>query len=66
VGIAPLTALIVIAAHMAWILLSVTTGSGADNSLLMLEHASRDGLLATRDSHREIRRAALDEQSAPG
>lgn len=34
---------------------------GADNSLLMLEHASRDELHATRDSRREIRRAALDE-----
>ena len=104
----PLTALIVIAADLAWVLLSVVTGfpglgerifqtlvaaltlamvfviqhtqereqaatqrkldeilqalPGADNSLLMLEHASRDELLATRDSHRDIRRAALDEQ----
>jgi low affinity Fe/Cu permease len=36
---------------------------GADNALLMLEHASRDELRATRDSHREIRQAALDERS---
>jgi hypothetical protein len=36
---------------------------GADNSLLMLEHASDDELRATRDSHLEIRRAALDERS---
>lgn len=34
---------------------------GADNSLLMLEHASRDELRATRDSHLEIRQAAIDE-----
>ena len=104
----PLTALIVIAADLAWVLLSVVTGfpglgerifqtlvaaltlamvfviqhtqereqaatqrkldeilqalPGADNSLLMLEHASRDELRATRDSHREIRQAALDDQ----
>jgi low affinity Fe/Cu permease len=104
----PLTALIVIAADLAWVLLSVVTGfpglgerifqtlvaavtlamvfviqhtqereqvatqrkldeilqalPGADNSLLMLEHASRDELRATRDSHRKIRRAALDDQ----
>ena len=103
----PLTALIVIAADLAWVLLSVATGfpglaerifqtlvaaltlamvfviqhtqereqaatqrkldeilqaiPGADNSLLMLEHASHDELRATRDSHREIRQAALDE-----
>ncbi len=36
---------------------------GADNSLLMLEHASHDELRATGDSHREIRQAALVEQS---
>src|ERR1700744_6690675 len=36
---------------------------GADNSLLMLEHASHDELQATRDSHLEIRQAALDEQT---
>jgi low affinity Fe/Cu permease len=33
----------------------------ADNSLLMLEHASHDELQATRDSHREIRAAAVDD-----
>jgi low affinity Fe/Cu permease len=104
----PLTALIVIAADMAWVLLSVGMGfpgpgerifqtlvaaitlamvfviqhtqareqaatqrkldeilqalPGADNSLLMLEHASHDELLATGDAHREIRQAALNEQ----
>lgn len=104
----PLTALVVIAADLAWVLFSVVTGfpglgerifqtlvaaltlamvfviqhtqereqaatqrkldeilqalPGADNSLLMLEHASRDELRATRDSHRDIRRAALDEE----
>jgi low affinity Fe/Cu permease len=36
---------------------------GADNSLLMLEHASHDELQATRDSHRDIRQAAVDERS---
>ena len=36
---------------------------GADNALLMLEHASHDELRATRDSHSGIRQAALDEQS---
>jgi len=36
---------------------------GADNSLLMLEHGSHDELRATRDSHLEIRQAALDERS---
>jgi low affinity Fe/Cu permease len=36
---------------------------GADNSLLTLEHASDDELRATGHAHREIRRAALDEQS---
>jgi low affinity Fe/Cu permease len=36
---------------------------GADNSLLMLEHASHDELRSTRDSHLEIRQAALDERS---
>ena len=105
----PLTALIVIAADLAWVLLSVAMGfpgleerifqtlvaaltlamvfviqhtqareqaatqrkldeilqalPGADNSLLMLEHASHDELRATGDSHREIRRAAVDEES---
>jgi low affinity Fe/Cu permease len=105
----PLTALVVIAADLAWVLLSVALGfpgpgervfqtlvaaltlamvfviqhtqareqaatqrkldeilqalPGADNSLLMLEHASHDELRATGDSHREIREAALDEQS---
>jgi low affinity Fe/Cu permease len=34
------------------------------NSLLMLEHASHEELRATSDSHREIRQASLDEQSA--
>jgi len=105
----PLTALLVIATDLAWVLLSVALGfpgfgervfqtlvagltlamvfviqhtqareqaatqrkldeilqalPGADNSLLMLEHASHDELRATGDSHREIRQAALDEQS---
>jgi low affinity Fe/Cu permease len=105
----PLTALVVIAADLAWALLSVALGfpglgervfqtlvaaltlamvfviqhtqsreqaatqrkldeilqalPGADNSLLMLEHAAHDELRATGDSHREIREAALDEQS---
>lgn len=101
----PLTALLVIATDLAWVLLSVTLGfpglgerifqtlvaaltlamvfviqhtqaatqrkldeilqalPGADNSLLMLEHASHDELRATGDSHREIRQAALVEQS---
>jgi low affinity Fe/Cu permease len=36
---------------------------GADNALLMLEHASDDELRATGASHLEIRQAALDEQS---
>jgi low affinity Fe/Cu permease len=104
----PLTALIVIAADLAWVLLSFAVGfpglgerifqtlvaavtlamvfviqhtqareqaatqrkldeilqalPGADNALLMLEHASDDELRAARDSHHEIRRAALDEQ----
>jgi low affinity Fe/Cu permease len=108
----PLTALIVIAADMAWVLLSVILGfpspgerifqtlvaaitlamvfviqntqareqaatqrkldeilqalPGADNTLLTLEHASHDELRATRDSHRETRQAALDEQSDAG
>ena len=107
----PLTALIVIAADLAWVLLSVAMGfpgleerifqtlvaaltlamvfviqhtqareqaatqrkldeilqalPGADNSLLMLEHASRDELRATGDAHRGIRQAALDKQSGP-
>jgi low affinity Fe/Cu permease len=39
---------------------------GADNSLLMLEHASEDELRASHDSHREIRQAALDDQSGAG
>ena len=107
----PLTALIVIAADMVWVLLSVVLGfpstgerifqtlvaavtlamvfviqhtqareqaatqrkldeilqalPGADNALLMLEHASSDELRATRESHRELRDAALDDQAAP-
>jgi low affinity Fe/Cu permease len=36
---------------------------GADNALLALEHASDDELRAAGESHREIRQAALDEQS---
>jgi low affinity Fe/Cu permease len=105
----PLTALIVIAADMVWVVLSVVLGfpgpgerifqtlvaaltlamvfviqhtqareqaatqrkldeilqalPGADNSLLMLEHASHNEMSATGDAHREIRQAALDEQS---
>ena len=105
----PLTALIVIAADLAWVVLSVVLGfpglgervfqtlvaavtltmvfviqhtqareqaatqrkldeilqalPGADNSLLMLEHASHDELRATGEAHREIRQAALEEQS---
>jgi low affinity Fe/Cu permease len=105
----PLTALVVIAADLAWVLLSIALGfpglgervfqslvaaltlamvfviqhtqareqaatqrkldeilqalPGADNSLLMLEHASHDELRAAGDSHREMREAALDEQS---
>jgi low affinity Fe/Cu permease len=35
---------------------------GAENALLALEHAS-DELRAHSESHREIRQAALDEQS---
>jgi low affinity Fe/Cu permease len=107
----PLTALIVIAADLAWVLLSVAMGfpgleerifqtlvaaltlamvfviqhtqareqaatqrkldeilqalPGADNSLLMLEHASDDELRATGDEHYGIRQAALDKQSGP-
>ncbi len=37
---------------------------GADNSLLMLEHASGDELRAAHESHRDIRQAAVDEQSS--
>jgi low affinity Fe/Cu permease len=37
---------------------------GADNALLMLEHASGDELQAARESHHGIRQAALDEQSS--
>jgi low affinity Fe/Cu permease len=105
----PLTALIVLAAVMSWVVLSVAAGfpsrwesifqalvaaltlamvfviqhtqarqqtatqrkldemlhalPGADNSMLTLEHASDDELRATGDVHREIRQAALDEQS---
>ena len=104
----PLTALTVLSADLAWVLVSVSAGfpgrwesifqalvaaltlamafviqntlarqqaatqrkldeilqalPGADNALLMLEHASDDELRAARDSHHEIRRAALDEQ----
>jgi low affinity Fe/Cu permease len=36
---------------------------GADNALLSLEHASDTELRASGDVHREIRQAALDEQS---
>jgi low affinity Fe/Cu permease len=36
---------------------------GADNALLSLEHASDGELRASGDLHREIRQAALDEQS---
>jgi low affinity Fe/Cu permease len=36
----------------------------AGNSLLMLENASHDELRATRDSHHEIRQAALDQPTA--
>ena len=107
----PLTALIVIAADLAWVLLSVAMGfpgleehifqtlvaaltlamvfviqhtqareqaatqrkldeilqalPDADNSLLMLEHASDDELRATGDEHGGIRQAALDKQSGP-
>jgi low affinity Fe/Cu permease len=107
----PLTALIVIAADLAWVLLSVAMGfpgleerifqtlvaaltlamvfviqhtqareqaatqrkldeilqalPGADNSLLMLEHASDDELRATGDAHGGIRQAALDKPSGP-
>lgn len=35
---------------------------GADNALLTLEHASDDELRAAGDTHREIRKAALEEQ----
>jgi low affinity Fe/Cu permease len=105
----PLTALIVISADLAWVLLSIVFGfpgleerifqslvaaltlamvfviqhtqareqiatqrkldeilqalPGADNSLLTLEHASEDELRAASDSHHEIRRAAIDDQS---
>jgi low affinity Fe/Cu permease len=38
---------------------------GADNALLMLEHASEDELRAAGDSHGELRQVALDEQSGP-
>jgi hypothetical protein len=38
---------------------------GADNALMALEHASDDELRAAGDSHREIRQAAVDEQSEP-
>jgi len=108
----PLTALIILSADLAWVLVSVATGfpgrwetifqalvasltlamvfviqhtqarqqaatqrkldeilqalPGADNALLALEHGSDDELRAAGQSHREIRRAALDEQSGPG
>ncbi len=35
---------------------------GADNTLLTLEHASDDELRAAGDTHREIRKAALEGQ----
>jgi low affinity Fe/Cu permease len=103
----PVTALIVIAADITWVVVSLVTGfpglgerifqtlvaaltlaivfviqhtqareqaatqrkldeilqalPGADNALLMLEHASHDELRATGDSHREIREAALEK-----
>jgi hypothetical protein len=70
----PLTALIVIALVVqhrssagSWPPSARSTRScglpGADNSLLMLEHASCDELRATGDSHREIREAAVDDQA---
>jgi low affinity Fe/Cu permease len=108
----PLVALTVIAADLAWVLLSVALGfpglgervfqtlvaavtlamvfviqhtqareqaatqrkldeilralPGADNSLLLLEHASHDELRVTGDLHREVRQAALDEHAAAG
>jgi low affinity Fe/Cu permease len=37
----------------------------ADNTLLALEHASDDELRATRQQHRQIRRAALAEDDRP-
>jgi low affinity Fe/Cu permease len=107
----PLTALFVLTADLAWVLVSVAAGfpprwesifqalvaaltlamvfviqhtqarqeaatqrkldeilqalPGADNSLLALEHASDDELRAAGDSHREIRQAAVDQQSGP-
>ncbi len=39
---------------------------GTDNTLLTLEHASDEELLATGRQHRQIRQAALDENHAPG
>jgi low affinity Fe/Cu permease len=35
---------------------------GADNALLMLEHASADELRATGEAHHQLRQAALDAQ----
>jgi low affinity Fe/Cu permease len=107
----PLPALIVLAADMVWILISLAGGfpgrwetvfqtlvaaltlamvfviqhtqarqqaatqrkldeilqalPGADNALLSLEHASDDELRASGHLHREIRRAALNEQVGP-
>jgi low affinity Fe/Cu permease len=107
----PLTALIILSADLAWVLVSFALGfpslgerifqtlvaaltlamvfviqhtqarqqaatqrkldeilqalPGADNALLALEHASDDELRAAGQSHREIRRVALDEQSGP-
>jgi low affinity Fe/Cu permease len=39
---------------------------GADNSLLTLEHASDEQLRDAGHQHRQVRRAALDDDSAPG
>jgi len=39
---------------------------GADNSLLTLEHASDEQLRDAGHQHRQVRQAALDDDSAPG
>ena len=39
---------------------------GTDNALLTLEHASDDELHATGRQHLSVRRAALDDEAAPG
>jgi low affinity Fe/Cu permease len=105
----PVTALVVLAADLTWVLVSLAVGfpgrwetvfqtlvaaltlamvfviqhtqarqqaatqrkldeilqalPGADNALLSLEHASDGELRASGHAHREIRQAALDEQS---